>query len=413
MQSKLIKIALDFIINYLVKNEQLFIHFYDRSMCMNYKHFMQLKHFLILFIPLVINIGCTTVPQETVMMKDLEGVKMTAAELGIRMSEFGKYFISKTEEASEEIRINSKDLTVKKNALKWRLNAIPAAIQSISISDPVAASIDIWALCGQQQQFFTNGNGKNIFGKYQYIAVDASNELMDEMEALANDFRDEKYRSNVSRDIYEWTKENPIKDLNFHRRSTLDLLAKEIGSQEYSLGATAGSIAISVNDIREQITLYTALLPKQIKWQAEYTAYEIFGDSTVENVMQNFNTITQSTNRITEVVEQTPLLAEELQQSTLNNINTQRIATLQVVKDERIAILEAITAERIAILEDINLKRDETLDRLEEMTNKVMNRSSFFATDIIDTIFWRVLILFAIIFVGLVLLIRIKKQIEK
>jgi hypothetical protein len=179
------------------------------------------------------------------------------------------------------------------------------------------------------------------------------------------------------------------------------------------LGATAGSIAISVNDIREQITLYTALLPKQIKWQAEYTAYEIFGDSTVENVMQNFNTITQSTNRITEVVEQTPLLAEELQQSTLNNINTQRIATLQVVKDERIAILEAITAERIAILEDINLKRDETLDRLEEMTNKVMNRSSFFATDIIDTIFWRVLILFAIIFVGLVLLIKIKKQIEK
>jgi hypothetical protein len=154
-------------------------------------------------------------------------------------------------------------------------------------------------------------------------------------------------------------------------------------------------------------------LPKQIKWQAQYTAYEIFGDSTVENVMDNFNTITKSTSRITDIVEETPLLAEEIQQSTLHNINAQRIATLQSLTKERMAILEAITAERIAILEDINLKRDETLDRLVEMTNNVLNRSSFFAVDIIDTIFWRILILLVIAFVGLVLLIRIKKQIEK
>jgi hypothetical protein len=133
----------------------------------------------------------------------------------------------------------------------------------------------------------------------------------------------------------------------------------------------------------------------------------------MKNVMQNFNTIAQSTNRITDVVEETPLLVEELQQSTLNNINNQRIATLQAVSQERIAILEAITAERIAILEDINKKRDKTLEILVEMTNDVMSKSSFFATDIIDTIFWRTLILMAIIFVGLVLLIRIKKQIEK
>jgi hypothetical protein len=304
-------------------------------------------------------------------------------------------------------------VTVKKNALKWRLNAIPAAIQSISILDPVAAGIDIWALCAQQQQFFSDGNGKNLFGKYQYIAVDASTELMDEMKALSNDFRDQKYRSEDVPIILEWTMENPIKDLNFHRRSTLGLLAQTLGSEEYSLGSTVGSIAIGVHDIRKQITLYTELMPKQIKWEAQYTAYEVFGDSTMENVMQNFNTITQSTSRITDVVEETPLLAEEMQQSTLKNINQQRIATLQALAQERIAILEAITAERIAILEDINKKRDKTLEILVEMTNDVMSKSSFFATDIIDTIFWRTLILSAIIFVGLVLLIRIKKQIEK
>jgi hypothetical protein len=380
---------------------------------MKYKHFIKLKYISILFITFLINVGCSTVPQDTVMMKGLEGVKMTAAELGIRLGEFGKYFISKTEEASEEIKINSDDTSIKKNALQWRLNVIPEVIQAVSIDDPVAAGVDSWALCIQQHLFFTTGNGRNVFGKYQYIAVDATAELMNEMERIANDFRDIKYRVDAVNEITEWANEYPIKDLNFHRRSTLDLLAKALGSEEYSLGSTVGSIAIGVHDIRNQITLYTGLLPKQIKWHAEYTAYELFGDSTMKNVMQNFNTIAQSTNRITDVVEETPLLVEELQQSTLNNINNQRIATLQAVSQERIAILEAITAERIAILEDINKKRDKTLEILVEMTNDVMSKSSFFATDIIDTIFWRTLILMAIIFVGLVLLIRIKKQIEK
>jgi hypothetical protein len=347
------------------------------------------------------------------MMKDLEGVEMTAAELGIRLREFGKYFISKTEEASEEIRIKSNDITVKKNALQWRLNAIPAAIQALSISDPIAAGTDIWALCFQQHQFFTDGYGKNVLGKYQYIAVDASTELLNEIEKIAHDYRDEKYRADAIKEVTEWTRQYPIKDLNFHRRSTLDLLAKALGSQEYSLGSTVGDIAISVHSIQKQITLYTELLPKQIKWQAQYTAYEIFGDSTMESVMQNFNTITHSTSRITDVVEQSSLLVEELQQSTLDNINNQRLSTLQAVTQERIAILEAITVERIAILNDINTKRDETLHKLEEMTTKIMNRSSLFAVDIIDTIFWRVLILSAIIFVGLILLIRIKKHIER
>jgi hypothetical protein len=369
--------------------------------------------FLTSFIMSLYILGCTTVSQETVMMKDLEGVKMTAAELGIRLTEFGKYFISKTEDASEEIRINSHDITIKKNALKWRLNAIPALIQAVSIDDPVAAGIDTWVLCVQQHQFFTTGNGRNVFGKYQYIAADATAELTNEMKKIANEYRDEKYRIDAINEIKKWADENPLKDLNFHRRSTLDLFAKALGSEEYSLGSTVGSIAIGVHDIRNQITLYTDLLPKQIKWQAQYTAYEIFGDSTVENVMDNFNTITKSTSRITDIVEETPLLAEEIQQSTLHNINAQRIATLQSLTKERMAILEAITAERIAILEDINLKRDETLDRLVEMTNNVLNRSSFFAVDIIDTIFWRILILLVIAFVGLVLLIRIKKQIEK
>jgi hypothetical protein len=68
----------------------------------------------------------------------------------------------------------------------------------------------------------------------------------------------------------------------------------------------------------------------------------MFGDSTVGNMMQNFNTITQSTSRLTDVVEDTPLLVEELQQSSLDNINYQRLSTLNALTEERIAVMESI-----------------------------------------------------------------------
>ncbi len=369
-----------------------------------------IRKYIAITIILIAYYGCTTIPQETIMMKDLEGVKMTAAELGIRMSEFGKYFISKTEEASEEIRIHSDDINVKKNALKWRLNAISAAIQSLSILDPVAAGIDIWALCEQQQQFFTYGNGKNLFGKYQYIAIEASTELMDEMEALANDFRDKKYRSNVSQNILEWTKENPIKDLNFHRRTTLNVLAKTLGSEEYSLGSTVGSIAIGVHDIRKQITLYTDLLPKQIKWQAQYELYNFLGDSLIEKSINNFDRVILSTERISKMIEESPELIKEIQISTLEEMDKQRLETLEMISQERIAILEAVTMERIAILDDVNRERIETLDRIEKMTENMLTHSSVFASDIIDSIFWRVLILFGLVFFGGLILIIIYKK---
>jgi len=359
-----------------------------------------IRKYISITIILIAYYGCTTIPQETVMMKDMEGVKMTAAELGIRMSEFGKYFISKTEEASEEIKIQSEDITVKKNALKWRLNVIPAAIQSLSILDPVAAGIDIWALCAQQKHFFTDGNGKNLFGKYQYIAVDASTELMDELEALANDFRDQKYRSNTSHEILEWTKENPIKDLNFHRRSTLDVLAKTIGSEQYSLGSTVGSIAIGVHDIRKQITLYTDLLPKQIKWQAEYELYNLLGDSLIEKSISKIDRIIFSTERISKMIEESPELVREIHLSTMVEIDKQRLETLEIISQERIAILEAVTMERIAILEQIHIEGTETLDRIEEIANKTIIQSSLFAADVIDILFWRVLIILAVVFVG-------------
>jgi hypothetical protein len=373
----------------------------------NYKRLI-LSVIMVVTIILSFN-GCFSAPTETALMKEA-GVTVSITEYKIRLREFGYRFTGRVELSADEIISRTSDNEIKKQALLWKIYAIPAMIRSISINDPFAAGIDSWILSVQMLQYFEDGYGKDLFGEYQDIAITASKLIVSDIENVARQMKREGDISKTQKTTRDWTKKHPLKNNKFLRVSALDTVAHIIGSESYSLGGTVENIAISVDELKNQVTLYTNYLPKQIKWQIEYAAYEMFGDSTMENMMQNLNTITRSTDRITNVVEETPLLVEELQQSSLDNINYQRLATLTALTDERIAVMESIKLERIAILEDINRERNETLDRLEKISNKAVNKTTIFAADIIDKIFWRVLIILAVVFIGGLVTIRLYKK---
>lgn len=354
---------------------------------------------------------CTTTSTESGMMEKVEGVNMTRTELSIRLNEFGKYFAGKVEEASDEIIKKSDDRKIKMNALEWKINVIPRAFESLVIIDPLAAGIDMTALCVQMEEFFTTGYGKDLFGDYQYIAIEASEEIRNEIEKIGDDLTSREFRQESINQIDEWVKANPIKSLQFNRRSTFEVMAKTLGEQNYTLGETVGSIAEGVYDIRKQITTYTDFMPKSIKWQAQLTSYELLGDSTVEKTFGNFDRIVNATERITKVVEETPSLVENVQQSSFEEINRQLSFTLSTLVNERKILVEKIMDERMIVLKDLYQQRIETLERIDKLANKTINQSSLIATDLIDKIFLRLVILLAVAYiVGIVTLKLMRKK---
>ena len=130
-------------------------------------------------------------------------------------------------------------------------------------------------------------------------------------------------------------------------------MAAALGSEEYGLGSTVGSIAEGVHDIRRQITIYTDFLPKHVKWQLEYELYNLIGDSTFEKTFINIDRVVYSTERITKVLEESPELLKDLQKSTLAEVNRQLLVTLATLSKERAIVLEALSAERLAIMQEI------------------------------------------------------------
>lgn len=354
--------------------------------------------------------ACTTTSTESGMMEKVEGVNMTRTEFSIRLNEFGKYFAGKVEEAADEIINKSNDRQIKMNALEWKINVIPKAFESLVIIDPLAAGVDLTALCLQMEEFFTTGYGKNLFGEYQYIAINASKEIMKEVEKIGDEFSSKENRSKMRNQITEWAKANPIKSLQFNRRSTFEVMAKTLGEQNYSLGESVGSIAEGVYDIRKQITTYTDFMPKSVKWQAQLTSYELLGDSTVEKSLDNFDRIVNSTERITKVVEETPSLLEDIQQSSFEEINKQLVYTLSTLINERKILVDKIMDERMIVLKDLYQQRIETLERIDKLADNSLNQSSLIATDLIDKIFLRLFILLVIIYIVGIVTIKLMRK---
>jgi len=374
------------------------------------RKYKSLVLFVIMFVIILLTFsGCFSAPKETAFMKEA-GIEISKIEYKIRLSEFGYRFAGIVELSADEIISKTSEAEIKKHALLWKIYAIPAMIRSLSINDPLAAGIDSWILSVQMLQYFEEGYGKDLFGEYQDIAITSSKLIVSDIENLARELKGSDDISRGQKLTKEWTNENPIKNNKFLRVSALDEVAHIIGSEEYNLGSTVESIAISVDELKNQVTLYTNFLPKQIKWQAQYELINFLGDSLIEKSVNNIDRVILSTERISKMIEDSPELVKEIQLSTLVEIDKQRLETLQMISQERIAILEAVTIERIAILKDVNRERIETLDRIEKMTENMFNRSSIIASDIIDSLFWRVLILFGIVFIGGLILIIIYKK---
>jgi hypothetical protein len=132
----------------------------------------------------------------------------------------------------------------------------------------------------------------------------------------------------------------------------------------------------------------------------------LIGDTTVEKTLNNFDRIVNSTERISKVVEESPDLIKELQQSSLIELNHQLLIALSKMSEERKIVLEDIMDERIAVLENIYQQRIETLDRIDSLASKTVTQSSIIANDIVDKIFWRLLIILGIGFIGGIVVLK-------
>jgi hypothetical protein len=257
--------------------------------------------------------------------------------------DFATGFSRTVERAADQIAGGSFDAAVRRNALLWKLNAIPAAYLAAEHADPLAMLVDLWALCAQQTAYFESGAGKDLFGAQQGVAVQASREMQREISNTAARFMKPEVLAFAQKEIGKWAANHPLQDHLFARPSIIAVLPEAFPNRPPGIFEALNTVQAELADAKGRLALQLDHLPRQARWQAELLADQISTDIVGVQLTNAYEFLTGEREAI------------------LDEINRQRVETVGAVRGERIATMESVSEQRVATLQEMRLIMKEML----------------------------------------------------
>jgi hypothetical protein len=378
--------------------------------------------------------GCAgKAPKQTQFMKSIGTIGITAESLRLQVRDGASPYAGIIEDAADRILLESDDPEIRRKALMWKARAIPIAMIAIFREDPLMALVDIWAYTYQLKQFFEEGAGRDGFGEYQSIAIEACDRLEAAIHALALEASNEKANLPRARQqLAEFAREYPIESWNFNRETVpAHLDAFEEARQVAGL-AVAGKLATDMSDISSRFGILAAQLPAQVAWEAEILAETYVTGDDVDRALADLTDIPMAVDRLRLFAEESAdlvlkekdaLLAElEAEDGPLGNvlgeteafITRERMAIIAELKSERAVVMDAIQADLDELVETLQAERAVVLGEVRAISDDTVGSLSTQIEGAIDHFFLRLVQLLAVLvvlgFVGGYVLVRTARK---
>jgi hypothetical protein len=356
--------------------------------------------------------GCTTVQaggSETLLMKATH-TKMSAGELRAHTDALAIRVPSLIEAGADEIIARSTDPAVRRRAILWKAQTIPAFYQALFRPDPLAAAIDGYTLSIQFEQAVETGPDRAAFGPEQPTAVATARSIR---KLIQDDFRGaarspaqfEKFQASTE----EWASAHPIEGPISSRETMVPSLVALAGTGETSVFEVVGSVDATLDELTTRLDVYAAFVPKQVHWQVELMSYELADRTEFRDTLATLRAVHQFSDTANALFSPggvhdaqgaffEALDGERI--AAMSAIDLQRVAALEFLSGERRAAFEAISAERRAVFNDLDHEKVEVMRQIEVLRGEIIgdvNRA-------IDRAVWRVAELFAAVLAAAALL---------
>lgn len=342
--------------------------------------------------------GCQRITYESRLMKTqaAEGARYqkSAAEVKIYIDELVGVVPGTIEQTADHILAETTDALIKRHALLWKINGIPAALRAMFQPDPAIAIVDTWAFSMQMVDYFERGPGSADIGQWRYDALRASRRIETGVTSMIAGGLPEDRIIELRHQIHTWVLAHPIERDFTHRDTTVPELAAIIGDRAMDTLQTIGSLAVGIEDLAEQLTTYLNLLPKQARWQAELLLMEMVDPGNLQEGLATVKALAESVNRVAPTVEHLPdRLAQEraalfnaLSQErtdTLAAVDAQRQATLDFLRQERETIFDELRSERLAITANLRSEREALLQAIDAQRTVTMDELAAAGRDVL------------------------------
>jgi len=292
---------------------------------------------------------------------DLPSDPLTPTQINTRLAthEFCARFTGVVMAAGDSIIQAATDPAVQITALRWKVHAVSACRQAVLQTSPSGALVDTWVFCAQMFDFLDEGQGKDLFGPWQGIAIAAADTLLSDIARIARQVTPADRFSDYESFVVAYVAENPLDPLYQQRSSSFPSYLRFFDIPDSLAIETVGTLPQVTQDFASSMAIYGEQLPLLTRWRAEMLLRES-GIDTLD-VEAQLDSMQALVTRIVTVAETSPELLrdatrafhEEMQPLLL--VIDQRLAAMMVsLSLERAAIIEALAIERAAVMADLD-----------------------------------------------------------
>ena len=97
-------------------------------------------------------------------------------------------FTGEIEHSADEIAAGTSDISVKRAAIRWKIEGVPALRTALFQPNPFTSVLDTWVLMYQMANYFESGPGRTDLGPAATHAVDTCLRMEDELNGIVATF---------------------------------------------------------------------------------------------------------------------------------------------------------------------------------------------------------------------------------
>jgi hypothetical protein len=241
-------------------------------------------------------------------------------ELHAALDGFKDVFEATIKQAAGKIEANTTDANTRRNTLLWQVRMISACYTIFRQDDDLKVFLDLWTLCIRMRQFFQDGDGCDLFGDQQEIAINASRQVLTEIERIGRTFLSEEHLAKAKKDAEAFAMANPIR-AGFNgavvRTSTTtttgepnaltSIVTLPLAPFRAMGGVDRGAEAIrDFTKVADRFTDDFETLPENVRWQLMLLLIELEDNKMVTSALSSFEQFSRSSARLSETADKLP-----------------------------------------------------------------------------------------------------------
>lgn len=303
-------------------------------------------------------LGCASgATRKTSSVQARPNVKTSAAELSARNQSLLEIYSAEIELAADQIISESPSPVARRQALVWKIDAIPVLQRSMLNTDPVVATVDTWAYIFQMKEYMERPAIQQSFAGMYPVVTAALTSMDGEMQRLIQIAAPSANLTEVRQAVASWAHAHPVHPGLAGRQSMAAEQIREVGDLKLGARASIATLAESLGDFTDRLDSYNAYLPKQARWQAELMLSDLARAPEFSSALSNTAVLADALAKTSNSVERMPDLVDHTRAAVMSDVDRQRLAAQDFLQAERQQVFDTLARERAALTADINRQR--------------------------------------------------------